>query len=1232
MTDYNGGNVIAHIGADTSNYQSAMRGVASVTKSTVNSVVSDSNRASAALDGAFQDKNGRWREANGRFVTSSQRLKELGDEANNTGSKFSVMAGSANQAFASIGKTLAVTGAAITAIGVKSLNGFGGFQQSLNQAAVIAGGTAKDIQGLADVANKMGADLPLSAKDAADAMVAMARDGASIGTIKAEFPAIAQAATAAGSDLQQTASIVQQSMNLWGSSLQSPARAAAILTQTANASNATVEDMQQVLADVGGTAQSVGYSMQDVATSVGLLTNRGIPAAQAAQNMNFALTRMIKPSAQARDVMNQLGLTYYDSAGKMKPINQVAGELNQKLAGLTDQQKQNALSLLFGQAGYKVMNGLMQSVADTTGNATTSWDGMSKAIESASSTGEVATKFLQDQANEMQKNLGSKLEQVGGNWESLRNAAMAGSSGVLGSMADMISGAMQWATSTNSAVGSGIRTFLGLTPIIGAATLATGSFLTAATKIGSVMATVGTAMKAMFLSPIGLSVIAIAALIGIFVSAYNSSANFKKTIDSLAASLSQSLAPAIQFAQQTIGIFVKGTVAAFNSIVQQMSTMASGLKNGLDFSGLGDSVIGFVSQVVNVLTIAKNAVFDFIKGFLQTDAIKSTMKAIGAVVQAVGSIIEQVVVSAGKLFSSLGDSGSSISTFQTLGSVVGNIVSVIANAVTHLAGFITYLTQLKGFNDIFTSLALGVGGVAIAFKVIATVVGIVTKSISIFNTVVGIGRGVMLAFNSAIAANPIGMIVIAIIAAVAAIVYFFAQTKTGQELWAKFAKFMSGVWDGIKKGVAEAGKHVSDAWQSSVDAVKGVWDSVTGFFQGIWDGIKGVWNGVTDFFSGIWNGIMETLQPVFTFVSDGWSNLVANITGIWNGIIDIATGVWNLIKDAVMGPILLLLDLITGNFKQLGIDAQNIWNDIVNNISIIWNGIVSIATTIFDSVFNTIANVWKFISDTTVTIWNTIVSTVTGIWNGFINGAVAFGQGLWNGIVNVWNAIPGWISGLWNGVKNVVSGVWNGIANTVVSLARSAWNGLVSAWNGAINWVSGLWNGVRSAVHNAMNFDLWGAGQAIMQSFLDGLNSIWGNVKKFISFIATWIRDHKGPISYDRKLLIPAGKAIMDGFGGSLNANFATVKRSVSSYAGQIADEFGDQQYVANAQLTTSSTGVAGQINGGLSALSDKVAEQQTQAPVFQVFNEIIGDKITTTVNTKNARRQATAQLMSGGV
>ena len=344
-----------------------------------------------------------------------------------------------------IGKAVTVAGAATTAMGVSALKGYGSFKQSLNQAAVIAGGTAKDIDGLADVANRMGAELPLSAQDAADAMVAMARDGASINTIKKEFPAIAKAATAAGADLQTTASVVQQSMNIWGDSLKSPEQAAGILVSTANMSNASIESMQQALATMGPTATMTGMDMQTVATAIGLLTNKGFSAAQASDDLNHAILQMAAPSKVAKGAMEDLGISYRDAEGNMKPFPQILSEVAEKTDGLGKAQKEAALKALFGTAGMKAILPLLDSVKDKTGNTATSWDAFTKAMDEAAGTTEKANKTLDKQAVEMQKNVGSKIEQLGGNWESLRNKAMDSQSKVTGSMLDMANTALDWA-------------------------------------------------------------------------------------------------------------------------------------------------------------------------------------------------------------------------------------------------------------------------------------------------------------------------------------------------------------------------------------------------------------------------------------------------------------------------------------------------------------------------------------------------------------------------------------------------------------------------------------------------------------------------------------------------------------------------------------------------------------------------------------------------------------------
>lgn len=1244
MTTYNGGEVVAHVGADITDYQSAMKSLSNSTSSAMNTT---------------------------------------------------------SQAISSIGKTLAVAGAATLALGVKSVNGFGDFQSSLNKAAVIAGGTSKDIQGLADVANHMGAVLPISAQDAADAMVAMARDGASLETIKKEFPAIAEAATAAGADLQSTASVVQQSMNIWGDSLESPQQAAAILTETANLSNASIEDMQQALATIGGTASNAGISMTDTSEAIGLLTNKGFSAAQASLDLNHALLMMQAPSNKAANAADDLGISFNDANGNMKPLPQILNEIADSMEGMTSSDKAAALKAMFGSSGMAAILPLMKSVKDKTDSTTTSWDAYSKAMQGASKDTATATSFLSDQANEMQKNLGSKIEQVGGNWEALRNAAMAGSEGVVSSIVDMISSTLEWATTSNSAVGSGIRTFLGLSPIIGAATLATGSFLTASTKIGSVMSTVGTALKGLLISPLGIAVLSIAALVGVFAYAYKSSSEFRNAVNQLGSAIKSAFGPGIKLAINSIKSFVSESINLFNQFASSITPIMTNLIKSINFNQIATTAKGVFSTITNVISIAKNAIVDFIKGFLNTGAITAAWNAVVATIKAIITVAKVVIDVVGGIISSFQGAGESANVFQMIGTLIGNIVTVVANVITAVANFIDKAMSIKGVSDVIQTVVVVVGSLYAGFKlfgIVKTIISGVTTAISVMRTGISVAKGAMVALNVAFAANPIGIVIIAITAVVAALVWFFSQTTIGKKLWSDFVTFMGGVWQGIISGVTAAGQWVSNVWQATVTWVQNVWNAIPAFFSGIWSSItsgvsvagqwvsnvwstsvtfvQGIWSGVVTFFVGIWNGIINTLQPLFTALSDGWNNAMINLSGIWNGIVTIAGGVWNLLKDVIMGPILLLLDLITGDFTQLGIDAANIWNNIVSSLGAIWSGIVQIATTIFNVVMKSITSVWNAISSFTVGIWHSIVSTVSGIWNGFVSTSVAFARGLLNGIKNIWNAIPGWASGIWNNVKNTVSNIWNsiisfgrsfasnvfnGIRNvwngipgwasgiwnsvrsavsnawssirsTIVSMANNAISGLRGAWGGIVGWVSGIWNGVKGAIRGAMNFSLFGAGSAIMNGFLSGLRSVWGAITSFVGGIASWIRAHKGPISYDRKLLIPAGAAIMGGFGSSLNANFADVKKSVSSYAGQIADEFGQQKYEASAQLTASSTGVAGQINGGLASLSNEVAEQSAQTPVYEIHNEIIGDKITTTVNSKNARREATTRLVTGGI
>ena len=922
----------------------------------------------------------------------------------------------------SLGKGMAVAGTAITAIGVKSLKSFGDFQTSLNQAAVIAGGTSKDIKGLADVANKMGADLPLSAKDAADAMVSMARDGASIGTIKKEFPAIAEAATAAGSDLQATASLVQQSMNLWGNSLKSPQRAAAILTQTANVSNASIEDMQQVLADVGGTATTVGYSMQDVATAVGLLTNRGIPAAQAAQNLNFAITRMIKPSDMAQGVMEKLGLSYYDTSGNMKSLSQVAQELNGKTKGLSKEQKNLYLTTLFGQAGFKVMSGLMAATADQTGSTTTSWEGMSKAINDASKDGATATKFLSGQAAEMQKNVGSKIEQVSGNWEALSNTAQAKSSGVSVAFLDMTNSALNWANQSQSPFAQVMQDFIGLAPVIGPATAAIGGFLTQSGKIVDLLKGLG-------------------GLVG------------------------------------TFGSVGASAVAA----VPNLLSLAGGfsfVKDNADQSGLGVGRFkGIVGKVASELPSMSSII-----------SLALSPKALGLGVAALGfwAFHDSATLSFSDLVNKIA-SGDISGVMNGIKSTFDNIVKAF-QAVNWSAVFAPWQTALNGVGNAMDNFTKHVGA---AFgsdthskiQVTADKIAFLADGITVAAGVIGF------------ALASVGVVVggvIAIIEALYRTVVAFIKVLHGD---------LSGAADEMNKHVSLDFAVMSfNVGQSMLDMTS----QASQHMQSLSDGSA--------------RAAQEVHDQLSNKTADGATNVINNLNAAAGG----GQNALNALSSST-----------EANATRINSSLTNGTSSAANNSN---------------SNLNAAAN---------------------GAQSAMSRAASSAGAGA-NQLAN----------NVTNGANQANNGMHNGMS-AVVSTAGSKMAGAAGAAGSHNSEFYSAGSGAGEHVKSGIgHVDLDAAGSATMHGFLRGLSRAFEDVKRFISSVGPWISKHKGPISYDRKLLIPAGSAIMDGLNEGLTNGFSNVMSNVSSMAGNIANAVsGSADYRINAVSSGLNIGTDGTLS-----------------------------------------------------
>lgn len=932
----------------------------------------------------------------------------------------------------SLGVLTGVIGGAATALGgmaTAAVKTGMDFESEMSRVAAISGATGADFDALNKQAIQLGADTKFSATQAAEGMENLASAGFNAQQIAAAMPGMLNLAASSGEDLATSSDIAASALNGFGLSADQAGHVADVLAKNAAQTNAAVGDTGEALKYIAPQAHAAGWSIESVTAAIGEMANSGIKGSQAGTTLRGALQNLQAPSKQQADAMQAIGFSAYDAQGHMKSLSQIVSDLQKDTAGLTEQQRNQYLSTIFGADAMSGMTVLMNQGSGALDNMTQSL------INSNGS--------AQDMANTMNDNLKGAAQNLTGSLESL---GISFYQSIDNPLKDVVNKANGYIQQLMQAFQSG-----GITGLV--------------SKLGSVLSDAVSQIAAQAPQMINLAVLLIQSFVnGIAANAPELARSAVQIVGALAQGII-TLLPSIgnaafqlvtaignellndgpqmsAGATHLITTIVNGLVAGLpqiiNMAVQLIVALAQGLASHAPqiISGAQQIITTLVSALLQAAPQLAAAAVQLMAGFFgalmqQNPPAGIFLGVIGAVKGLQGAF--SGLDAAAKAAKSLQDVGSIAdkitAPFKNAGDNIKTIAGVAADAAGHVkdfAGGVASVAQsvaggvvsgIKGLAGGIASVAQGAAGLATSLAESAA--GFIKMGAQAVASAaqLAIQKGASLAvaaaekiqaaaqwlLNTAMEANPIGLAIIAIAALIAIIIllwtrcegfrnvvmtvanaiagFFVAAWGVIQAIWGGVVAFFQGVWNGIVFIFSVAGSWFGGVFGTAVAGIQSAWAGVTGFFSGIWNGIVFVFSVVAGWFGAVFGNAVGTIQSA-------WSGVTGFFSGIWSGI--------------------------SGAFASVGGWFRDRFNDAVSGIKSVWSGVTGFFSGIKDGIAGAFSGIGDHIKDAFMS-GLTFIQNLPGEalkWGGdIINGIV-------NGIKNAASAVGDAIKGVAQDIRN----------------------------------------------------------------------------------------------------------------------------------------------------------------------------------------------------------------------
>lgn len=399
-----------------------------------------------------------------------------------------------------------------------------------------------------------------------------------------------------------------------------------------------------------------------------------------------------------------------------------------------------------------------------------------------------------------------------------------------------------------------------------------------------------------------------------------------------------------------------------------------------------------------------------------------------------------------------------------IGNTIMTMLSPIIQSVSeHIKNF---AEKWKSLSPEVQKVIIVIGGLVAAIGPVLIIIGKLMSSVGAIMTygpklvtMFGTVKTALSGLFTFIAANPIILVITAIIAAVIL-------------LWNKcewFRNLVMAMFEAIKQVVSV------------------VWNAIVQYFQQAWANIQAVWSVVQPYFMALWEGIKQVFSVVASVLGSFFSAAWNVIKGIWDFVYPYFQMLWENIKIVFS----VVSTVLGGFFQTAWTVIKAVWDTVSGYFSAVWEtikGIFSVVSAVFHGDFSGAWEAIKGIVGTWISyfqnIWNNIKNVFASVGSFFSNSF----QAAWNGIKSIFSNVAGFFQNIWNTIKNMftnigttigdaIGGAFRNVVNSIISFAENTINGFIRSINWAIDVINNI-PGVNISRLNELNIPRLKVGMA----------------------------------------------------------------------------------------------------------------------------------------------------------